>query len=326
MTGAESGNVSIDGKTARRIAQFRFSVDLFERNHTELVVFLDYLCSPRVAFSFSWTDERWLLHEAMKEVGFLLHNFVAAAKSLIDHTRVLHRQLYEEDDAIPDYQQQIEERFAEDPLTQFMIKLREFVQHYQLPMVGLSVESGEIQDGVSKNMKIWTRLDVDDLYRFDGWNRPAKKYLEEAGDTLDLRVIVGEYFNHVVAFYEWFEMAQRQIHGRLPDLYERILLHGTEPGNRPEVKALEEGVRELEGMNREEITFEDLETAFRPVLSVLDEQRLMLCRHDVSVWQQHAMRAVKSRFNLSGTMEERIVTLLEGLARAPTSGSEGTDS
>jgi len=313
-------HVSVEEETARRIAQFRFSVDLFERNYTELVALLDYLCSPSVAFSFSWTNERWLLHEGMKEVQFLLHDFVAAAKSLIDHTRVLYKQLYEAEGLIPDYQEQIEKRFARDPLTQFVIKLREMSQHYRLPAVGIHVEASDIKGGVSRNTEIQMQLNVSDLDHYAGWTAPAQEFLKHAGSTIDLREVVERYFEHISDFQHWFSEAQRNVHGRLPDLYERFLLHGAEATDRQEVRALEEAVNDLEARRREELTFKDVETAFAPVLNILDMRLLMLCRHDSAVWLHRAMRAVKRRFDIPAALEARIRRLFE---KSATPASEG---
>src|SRR5687767_15073153 len=93
--------------TAIRINQFRFSRKLFQRNYDELIGFIDYFCAPNVAFSFSLVEEKWLWYEGMHEISRLLHNFVAAALSLIDHTRVLYRELYEPHGAIAEYPKRV---------------------------------------------------------------------------------------------------------------------------------------------------------------------------------------------------------------------------
>ena len=97
-------------ETLRRVQQFRFSLDLFERNFEELDLFLAHLAAPLVSAELGAVDQRWRQHEAMKEVAFLLHDFVAAALSLIDHSRVFHREMYEPRDLIPEYQLEVHAR------------------------------------------------------------------------------------------------------------------------------------------------------------------------------------------------------------------------
>src|SRR5687768_14347232 len=102
---------------ARRALQFDFSLSLFRRNYDELRLFLNFLDHPRNGIMMSEVGSRWLAHEAMLEVMCLLHNFVAAAKSLVDHTRVVYRDLYESRGAIPRYQDEVDRRFVKDPLS-----------------------------------------------------------------------------------------------------------------------------------------------------------------------------------------------------------------
>src|SRR5687768_1198237 len=106
------------------VTQFRYSVELFKRNYEELATFLAYFSAPVNALSFSSSEQRWLWHEGIKEITFLLHNFVTAAMSLVEHTRVLYRHLYEPNSQITEYPHEVRRRFASDPLIQFVINLR----------------------------------------------------------------------------------------------------------------------------------------------------------------------------------------------------------
>ena len=310
----KSASEPLQGREAAlRVNQFRFSIELFRRNYEELIIFIDYFCAPSVAFSFSQVEQKWLWQEGVKEIGFLLHNFVAAAQSLVDHTRVLYRQLYEPQGKLPEYPEEVQKRFANDPLSQFVIRLRQMAQHYRLPSIANHTQISNISGGRAGSVIIEIRLKTEDLRQFDSWNAPAKQFMEEAGPTINVRNMVQKYFEHVVDFYEWFSQKQKDVHGVGPDLYQHFLTHGVLVGNRREVADLEKGIIELEKKPREQITFEDVGRVFSPVFSVIDQRRLMLCTHDGRLWIEKALAAAKSRFKLPPELESRIQQLISSV-------------
>jgi hypothetical protein len=308
----DSPGTNLRGReAARRVNQFRSSWVVFRRNYEELVSFLDYLCAPTVAFSYSPVEQKWLWHDGMHEVTRLLHNFVAAALSLIDHTRVLYRQLYEPDGLMPDYPLKVRTAFAEHPLTQFIVTLRHMAQHYRLPSLESHTEIEDVVNGVAGSVRIQLRLRSDDLRQFDRWNASAKLYLDSAGAHLDLKEVVTAYHDHVLAFYEWFGVHQLALHGAGPELLWRLSMHGPSFAPRREVEQLAAGVLKLEGIPRDKLTFGDLEEAFSSVLSILDTRRLLLCQHSLRVWVATALGAARSRFNLPPDLVARIHAIAE---------------
>jgi len=284
---------------------------LLRRNYEELLTFHDYLCHPSVAFSYSRVEEKWLWHAGMEELRRLFHNFVAAALSLIEHTRVLYRHLYEPRNEFSELQPRIERDFSNHPLTQFVIKLRQMTQHYRLPSIENYTSMSNInRDGLVGKMSIQMRLKTDDLRQFDGWNTPAKRFIDGAGDHIDLRAVITEYFSHVNQFYDWFDQRQRELHGIGPDLFRHLSMHGASAGPRKEVGDLEQRISNLENKDRQSRTFADLDEAFWPVLSVVDARRLMLCTYDASVWIDVALGCAKSRFTIPEELEARIRALV----------------
>lgn len=247
----------------------------------------------------------------MSEITRLFHNFVAAALSLIDHTRVLNKHLYEPSNEFPELQPRIEADFANHPLTQFVIKLRQMTQHYRLPSIENYTSMSNInRDGLVGNMSIQMRLKTDDLRQYDGWNTAASRFIDGAGDHVDLRAIITEYYAHINQFYEWFDQRQRALHGIGPDLFRHLSMHGVVTGPRKEIADLEQRITTLEQKDRETRTFTDLNDAFWPVLSIVDTRRLMLCTYDAHVWIEVALAAVQSRFTISESLQSRIRALV----------------
>jgi hypothetical protein len=108
----------------------------------------------------------------MLEVMCLLHNFVAAAKSLVDHTRVAYRDLYAASGAIPQYQTEVDRRFVNDPLSKFIAGLREMAQHVRLPMVSVQFHLENHAPRGGGVFETQFQLKVADLRRFSGGARP----------------------------------------------------------------------------------------------------------------------------------------------------------
>lgn len=310
--GSSRSGSDLRGRDAAiRVNQLRSSQTLLKRNYEELLTFLDYLCAPSVAFSYSRVEEKWLWYDGMIEITRLFHNFVAAALSLIDHTRVLYRHLYESANEFPELQPRIEADFVNHPLTQFVVKLRQMTQHYRLPSIENYTSMSNInKDGLVGNMSIQMRLRTDDLRQFDGWNNPATSFLESAGDHIDLRAIITEYYAHVNQFYEWFDQRQRALHGVGPDLFRHLSMHGVASGPRKEIADFEQRITVLEQKDRGTRTFADLDEAFWPVLSIVDARRLMLCKYDTNVWIEAAVAAAQSRFTIPADLLSRIRDLV----------------
>lgn len=211
---------------------------------------------------------------------------------------------------MPEYQDKITKSFAEEPLVQFVIKLRQMVQHYRLPSLENHTAMSDIKDGVVGTVQIRLRLKTEDLRQFDGWNAAANQFLAAAGAHIDLRTVITGYFARFGAFYEWFDQRQRQVHTIGPDLVHHLSTHGVSAEPRPEVADLSKGIEALEGKPKDKITFADMEAAFGPVLSIVDSRRLMLCRHDGRKWIEVALAAAQSRFTMPPELEARIRALL----------------
>lgn len=297
--------------SAIRVNQFRFSRDVFQRNYDELLAFVDHFCAPSEAFSYSRVDQKWLWYESMDEIARLLHNFVAAALSLVDHTRVLYRQLYEPLGELSDYPSRVNEHFANDPLIQFVIKLRQMTQHYRLPSIENHTEIKDVKNGLAGSVKISLRLKANDLQKFDSWNAAAKKFIDASGPHIDVRDVITRYFAQVSRFYEWFDQRQRELHGIGPDLLRHLSMHGVSVGSRQEVADLADAIARLEEKPRAALTFAELEAAFDPVLSIVDSRLLMLCRHDGARWIEVALSAAQRRFAIPEDLQARIRQLLQ---------------
>lgn len=249
-------------------------------------------------------ENRWIRHEARREVGFLLHNFVAAAKSLIDHSRAVYRHLYKPKGLIPDYQAEIDRRFLSDPLSRFVVDLRRMAQHYRLPSISITHHF----ENIGSDTKVDTRLvlSVADLGTFQEWTAPASGYLDRAGKDIDISTLARNYYDHVIAFYGWFRTEQKKVHGETPAVYAYLTKHGPHSDSDRILAQIADNVAQIERKPRERLTFADMFNVLAPAFTILDQRILMLCQHSPQVWLREALALIESRFTLPLAVRNRL--------------------
>lgn len=127
-----------------------------------------------------------------------LHNFIASAATLGDHTRVVaNRRL--EGEHLDRYQLEVDRVFANDPRSRFVKDLRNYMLHYTLP-----VTSGSFAFEKGDPFTHAITLNVSDLSRWEGWKRVTREYFDEAGDALDLHDSLAGYHGVTRSFQKWF--------------------------------------------------------------------------------------------------------------------------
>src|SRR5262245_57179046 len=108
-----------------------------------------------------------------------LHNYLASAAALVDHSRRLVDK-YAGSDFAMDYERR-KNAVISQPVADFIRCLRNYMLHYQLPFVGHTVEFDETGTCVTFELSTAT------LREFDNWTRQSPSYIEQAGDAVDLR-------------------------------------------------------------------------------------------------------------------------------------------
>jgi hypothetical protein len=134
-----------------------------------------------------------------------LHNFLAAAKSLIDHTRAFVNFHYQKHSFSKLYQGEVERNFASDPLSSFVQDLRNYFLHKGMPSISMVIKVGE-----QSYSSIF--LNTANLKKWDKWNAKSLLYLELQPDEFRLLDPVVEYKSKLTIFNEWFEKELHNIH------------------------------------------------------------------------------------------------------------------
>jgi hypothetical protein len=192
----------------QKINQFFLTKYTFKHNYLELQRHLSDQLAPETAFRLAHAQHREELEAIQLETIRYLHNFIASAFSLIDHTRVFQRRLFKKDDDFStEYQAKINELFIASPLAAFIVSFRQYVQHYQSPMIA------NVSNLVDKAEDIRAKVVIAkaDLLDFSGWTAPAKKFIHSLDKELNVMTTMDEYYQLVISFHGWFEKRQTEI-------------------------------------------------------------------------------------------------------------------
>lgn len=137
-----------------------------------------------------------------------LHNYLASAAALVDHTRRLFGR-YSGTPVATEYEHR-KEAVARVPVVGFVKDLRNFLLHRRIPFVGHTVK---IIPGPGGGIRATMEVSVRGLTDWSGWRGPAKAYLRTSGDTIRLSTVPVEYDAQIDALYDWVFAQFGPLHG-----------------------------------------------------------------------------------------------------------------
>lgn len=193
-------------KVASEVRALNRSRGVFVGNVRELGRFLRGPEEPHELLRLWSIENREGFERYLDEVDRLLHNFVAAAMSLRDHSTRLKDKLLPEDpgdDLAAEYRQRVRDTFDEAPVARFVQGLRNFSLHRRLP-----ITSGTVSVDARRNE--WDSrivLQAEDLLKWPKWAAPAKALIESSEGEITIEEVVRDYTDSVLAFHKWFRKA-----------------------------------------------------------------------------------------------------------------------
>jgi len=212
-------------KITNKIFNLGTSHYIYMGNHSQLKQALEIFNNPKVTTEIWAVKNREMLREYQKEVIRLLHNYLASAKSLVEHTRIFARDMYGETDFFKEYEGMIEETFSKSPLARFIQDFRNYILHKGLPITSATLSFSE-----NNGMNSYIKVNIEELKKWEKWSAKSKEYLESLHLEINLEQIVTSYTEKVSSFYEWFGKRQEEIHSKeinelhkLQDEYKKLL-------------------------------------------------------------------------------------------------------
>ncbi len=283
----------------RSLKKLHSSIYIFDKNYSELHDMIAFLSRDPRARHLFWQRNQDQLESALIEVIRLLHNYVAAAQSLIDHTRRLHRKLSGTSAKFKDYQVRIKSDFEHDTLSQFIKCLRQYCQHYKAPNINFTVNWVHTEATETRTLNLL----VADLRTFDGWSPPARKFLDAAGDRINIEEVTTLYRNKVTAFYQWFYSRQAEIHAE-------ELKRVKQKDNELHLLHLETMIDTILNTRGQGLPFRK-EDAFLSILGSQEIEELASDSSNAAKSAAHAIELVEKYLPLSDEIKQKIIRLYE---------------
>lgn len=122
------------------------------------------------------------------------HNYLAGAKTLIDHTRVMMRSSHISEEHREAYQKQIELIFSDD-LSKFVGDFRNYTLHRGLPPISHCYTVADEKWEVA--------LELSALKNWKKWTERSRNFLDAHPDKIRLSWLVASYTKNVQAMHEW---------------------------------------------------------------------------------------------------------------------------
>jgi hypothetical protein len=193
-----------------RITFLEESYFIFDGNYLNLKHILDEFEQPTIFLKLLDERDRGRLTLFIRDVIRLFHNYLAGAATLLDHTRVLKDDMYEETSFADEYRQEVDQRFKNSSLPHFVEDLRNYMLHMGLPFALSKLTFDRGSSGMEVDSVIC--LDVSKLRAWKEWSEKGLEYLSTLDDEVKLDDIVNEYRSTVAGFYTWFRERQSELH------------------------------------------------------------------------------------------------------------------
>lgn len=184
-----------------------FSLNILQRNALELMEEAKKVQDPDYGIPLMALANREAGNQAHRELSRHLHNFVSAAKTLVDHTRVFVEEHYANTNVMKAYQKSVETTFLNDGNAKFVHDLRNYMLHKGPPKTSMyfSYTNHKKDDHIQGEAETGIRFETKTLLEWSKWTAPAKKYIENSGKHISVHDCTESYLVTVTNFHDQLE-------------------------------------------------------------------------------------------------------------------------
>jgi hypothetical protein len=189
-----------------RIATLQSNFFIFEGNYKDLMHFMALARESENIPKLFAPDSG---NNVLKHIVRYFHNFVVASMMLVDTTRVYMQKNYEDSEFRKEYDSEKGKRFVDNPIHNFIKKLRIFCFHYELPISSLTITVTNSENGQKEAVQF--SIDKQQLEKWSGWGS-GKQFLKTQKKNIDVEELATEYYLQVRKFHIWMSDRLQEIH------------------------------------------------------------------------------------------------------------------
>ncbi|MGM4919129.1 hypothetical protein [Tardiphaga sp. 813_E8_N1_3] len=186
-----------------------FTLNVFSMNKIELQNDLSILQSPEIGVKLMSEEYRSAGHQVHRELNRRFHNYLAAAKTLVDHTRAFVAEHYKGTKIDEDYQAEVARTFVNNELCRFMQDIRNYALHRELPISNMTLKFTR-----AEGIRTGVFIETEQLRKWDGWTSASNAFLARQDVEIDPVHIVNSHASIVETFHQWFDGALAAYHQR----------------------------------------------------------------------------------------------------------------
>lgn len=195
-------------KISHKIEELHATFFIFSENRKQLLTAIRAFEYPPNITTIWRMENRLALRRLHEEIARLLHNYLASAATLIDHTRIFAHDLYQDKPFYEEYKTKIDDTFKTSELAGFIKGLRNWMLHKGLAPTVAKLSGG----GMTTSPLSTIVLSYEKLKTWDRWDTRAKAYIANLNSDPKLHTLVSSYGSLVESFYEWLENRIQEIH------------------------------------------------------------------------------------------------------------------
>jgi hypothetical protein len=199
-----------------------FTYNIFRGNYSELKKLCAVVEDPEIGIKLMSQSNQDQGNKAHMEVMRLFHNFLAAAKSLVDHTRVFVDHYYEGTSFKVAYTNKLKNEIAEDSLMKFIHDLRNYMLHRGLPNGSMSLFVTNDPKTGEQTIETTVSIDKEKLLEWKNWTAGSKPFLKDSNAKIKISELSDAYGKKVEMFYEWFDNELMQHHRHDLEVFKKL--------------------------------------------------------------------------------------------------------
>ncbi len=141
------------------------------------------------------------------------HNFLAAVKTVVEHTRNMMRSDLIAEEHRLEYIEEVKNRFS-DNMSKFIEDFRNYTLHFGLPKISHVCSIPEETWQVS--------LNLNELHDWDGWTSRSKEFMREHLEQIRLSWLVAAYQKKAMEMHEWLVLSFTRHYGHHFEEFDRL--------------------------------------------------------------------------------------------------------
>lgn len=192
------------------------SLKVFGGNYKDLISLIDAIQDYKFYLRQKSANTVGLLQSDLIR---LLHNYLASAISLVDHTRSYVKKWHADDVFKLAYEDKVKSYFIDDKVARMTSDLRNYLLHRGFP-------SSTIREtffvGASLPPDVRIIFKSSSVYDWKGWSKKSKEFISCNDGFFELRPLILEYREKISGFYTWFDLELNLLHEKELLDYKRL--------------------------------------------------------------------------------------------------------